>query len=138
MKILLDLQNSMRAVTLNSEFSLCGLIAMIHILMLLAHVLHCNVYSYHRKSAVKQSLAKEWKRFSLKRMIHFLFLLLLCKSSTIIIKNISYMCALTYGLLLCRYLLNPYTILTCGGLSTILLVNLAIVWSLWMRLRGNL
>ena len=26
MKILLDLQNSMRAVTLNSEFSLCGLI----------------------------------------------------------------------------------------------------------------
>ena len=25
MKILLDLQNSMRAVTLNSEFSLCGL-----------------------------------------------------------------------------------------------------------------
>ena len=29
MKILLDLQNSMRAVTLNSEFSLCGLI-MLH------------------------------------------------------------------------------------------------------------
>ena len=28
MKILLDLQNSMRAVTLNSEFSLCGLIIM--------------------------------------------------------------------------------------------------------------
>ena len=99
-------------------------------------VLDCN--SYHCKNAVKQSMAKEWKRFSLKKMIHFLFLLLLCKLSTIIVKNnIYYMCALTYGLLLCRYLLNPYTILTCGGLSTILLVNLAIVWSLWMRLRGN-
>ena len=28
MKILLDLQNSMRAVMLNSEFSLCGLIVL--------------------------------------------------------------------------------------------------------------
>ena len=31
MKILLDLQNSIRAVTLNSEFSLCGLIIIIRI-----------------------------------------------------------------------------------------------------------
>ena len=29
MKIFLDLQNSMRAVTLNSEFSLCGLIVLL-------------------------------------------------------------------------------------------------------------
>jgi len=37
----------------------------------------------------------------------------------------------------CRYLLNPYSIVTCGGLSTISITNLAMVWAIWMKLRGT-
>ena len=36
-----------------------------------------------------------------------------------------------------RYLLNPYTIVTCGGYSTVVLTNVSVVWALWMRLKGN-
>ena len=36
-----------------------------------------------------------------------------------------------------RYLLNPYSILSCGGYSTISITNLAVVWAIWMKLRGT-
>ena len=36
------------------------------------------------------------------------------------------------------YLLNPYSILTCGGFSTISITNLAMVWAIWMKLRGTI
>ena len=42
MKILLDLQSSMRAVTLNSEFSLCGLIKFITIVNRIQHMIQFN------------------------------------------------------------------------------------------------
>lgn len=41
--------------------------------------------------------------------------------------------------LLCirSYLLNPYSILTCGGFSTVSLSTLTVAWAIWMKLRGK-
>ena len=36
------------------------------------------------------------------------------------------------------YLFNPFTIITCGGYSTLLLTNLSIIFAVWMKLRGML
>eukprot|EP00731_Ephydatia_muelleri_P026555 Em0018g655a len=35
------------------------------------------------------------------------------------------------------YLFNPFTIITCGGYSTLLLTNLSIIFAVWMKLRGS-
>lgn len=35
------------------------------------------------------------------------------------------------------YLLNPYSILTCGSFSSISLTNLAVVMAVWMKLKGS-
>ncbi len=37
----------------------------------------------------------------------------------------------------CSYLLNPYSILTCAGFSTVSLSTLAVAWALWMRIKGT-
>ena len=48
------------------------------------------------------------------------------------------MSLLNFMYMLYRYLLNPYTIVTCGGYSTVVLTNVSIVWALWLRLKGML
>ncbi|XP_064393802.1 phosphatidylinositol glycan anchor biosynthesis class U protein-like [Halichondria panicea] len=42
-----------------------------------------------------------------------------------------------WSLLVCRYLLNPYSIVTCAGFSTITLTNLSVTAALSTKLRGH-
>ena len=36
-----------------------------------------------------------------------------------------------------RYLLNPYSIVTCAGFSSSSLTTLTVAWAIWMKLRGT-